>query len=172
MILPDVNVLIYAFRRDVPQHRVCRPWLAAVVSSDTRFGISPLVLSAVVRITTNPRAFRMPSAIDEAFGFCDDLLRQPHCQVVEPGERHWEIFRRLCTETDIREPRVSDAWFAALDRRWDIFRRLCIETDTKEARVIDAWVRGACDRMGLRMDHPRSRLRAVHGAEVAIACNR
>ena len=118
MILPDVNVLIYAFRRDVPQHRVCRPWLAAVVSSDTRFGISPLVLSAVVRITTNPRAFRMPSAIDEAFGFCDDLLRQPHCQVVEPGERHWEIFRRLCTETDIRGPRVSDAWFAALAIEW------------------------------------------------------
>jgi hypothetical protein len=34
MILPDVNVLIYAFRRDLPQHRVCRPWLAAVVSGD------------------------------------------------------------------------------------------------------------------------------------------
>jgi len=28
MILPDVNVLIYAFRKDLPQHRVCRPWLA------------------------------------------------------------------------------------------------------------------------------------------------
>jgi hypothetical protein len=88
MILPDVNVLIYAFRRDVSQHRVCRPWLAAVISSDTRFGLSPMVLSAVVRITTNSRAFRTPSAIDEAFGFCEDLLGQPHCQVVEPGERH------------------------------------------------------------------------------------
>src|SRR5215472_4553124 len=118
MILPDVNVLIYAFRRDVLQHRVCRPWLAAVVSNDTRFGISPLVLSAVVRITTNPHAFRMPSAIDEAFGFCDDLLRQPHCQVVEPGERHWDIFQRLCIETDIRGPLVTDAWFAALAIEW------------------------------------------------------
>jgi len=118
MILPDVNVLIYAFRRDVLQHRVCRSWLAAVVSSDTRFGISPLGLSAVVRITTNPRAFRTPSAIEEAFGFCEDLLRQPHCQVVEPGERHWDIFRRLCLETDIRGSRVTDAWFAALAIEW------------------------------------------------------
>jgi toxin-antitoxin system PIN domain toxin len=118
MILPDVNVLIYAFRRDVLQHRVCRSWLAAVVSSDTRFGISPLVLSAVVRITTNPRAFRTPSAIEEAFGFCEDLLRQPHCQVVEPGERHWDIFRRLCLETDIRGSQVTDAWFAALAIEW------------------------------------------------------
>lgn len=27
MMLADVNVLIYAFRKDVPQHAVCRPWL-------------------------------------------------------------------------------------------------------------------------------------------------
>jgi uncharacterized protein len=118
MILPDVNVLIYAFRADLPQHALCRRWIAAVVSSDERFGLSPLVLGAVVRITTNPRAFRTPSAIEEAFGFCEDLLGQPHCQVVEPADRHWNIFRRLCIETDIRGPRVTDAWFAALAIEW------------------------------------------------------
>ena len=114
MILPDVNVLICAFRADVPQHVACRPWLAEVVTSDARFGVSPLALSAVVRITTNPRAFRMPSAIEEAFRFCENLLGQPHCQIVEPGERHWNIFKRLCIETDTRGSRVTDAWFAAL----------------------------------------------------------
>jgi predicted nucleic acid-binding protein len=88
MILPDVNVLIYAFRRDLPQHRVCRPWHRSVVSGDERFGVSPLVLSAVVRITTNPRTFRTPSSTEEAFGFCEDLLGQPHSQIVEAGERH------------------------------------------------------------------------------------
>jgi toxin-antitoxin system PIN domain toxin len=118
MILPDVNVLIHAFRADLPQHALCRRWIASVVSGDARFGLSPLVLGAVVRITTNPRAFRMPSAIEEAFGFCEDLLGQPHCQIVEPGDRHWDIFRRLCIETDIRGPRVSDAWFAALAIEW------------------------------------------------------
>jgi uncharacterized protein len=118
MILPDVNVLIYAFRRDLPQHAVCRPWLVAVVSGDARFGLSPLVLGAVVRITTNPRAFRTPSAIQEAFGFCEDLLGQPHCQIVEPGDRHWNIFRRLCIETDTRGSLVTDAWFAALAIEW------------------------------------------------------
>jgi uncharacterized protein len=118
MILPDVNVLIYAFRSDLPQHAHCRSWLAEVIASDARFGLSPTVLSAVVRIATNPRAFRTPSAIEEAFGFCDDLLGQPHCQVVVPGERHWDIFRNLCTETDTRGSRVSDAWFAALAIEW------------------------------------------------------
>src|ERR1700731_3886612 len=118
MILPDVNVLIYAFRRDLPQHGVCHPWLATVVSDDARFGLSPTVLSAVVRITTNGRAFRTPSAIEEAFGFCEDLFGQPHSQIVEPGERHWDIFRRLRIDTDTRGSRVTDAWFAALAIEW------------------------------------------------------
>jgi hypothetical protein len=118
VILPDVNVLIYAFRSDSPRHAVCRAWLAGIVSGDARFGLSPLVLSAVVRITTDLRAFRPPSGIAEAFGFCEDLLEQPHCQLVEPGERHWGIFKRLCIETDTRGSRVTDAWFAALAIEW------------------------------------------------------
>jgi len=118
MILPDVNVLIYAFRKDTSHHVVCRPWLAAVVASDARFGLSPVVLSAVVRITTNPRTFTAPSTIEEAVGFCQDLFGQPHCQIVDPGERHWDIFERLCIETHTRGSRVTDAWFAALAIEW------------------------------------------------------
>ena len=46
MILADVNVLIYAFRRDMPQHAVCRQWLVGIVAGEARFGLSPLALSA------------------------------------------------------------------------------------------------------------------------------
>ena|ERR1700742_765902 len=114
MILPDVNVLVAAFRSDQLQHSVCRPWLADIVTRDARFGLSTLVLSAVVRITTNGRIFKSPSSIGEAFDFCQSLLSQPHCQLVEPGERHWDIFRSLCEQADVRGPRVTDAWLAAL----------------------------------------------------------
>lgn len=118
MILPDVNVLVCAFRSDSPQHEVCRAWLIDVVSGEARFGVSPLVLGAVVRITTNARVFRTPSRISESFAFCQDILDQPHCQIVEPSSRHWAIFQRLCVETDTGGPRVTDAWFAALAIEW------------------------------------------------------
>jgi toxin-antitoxin system PIN domain toxin len=118
MILPDVNVLIYAFRADVPDHAICNPWLTGVVAADGPFGLSPLALSAVVRVTTGFRVYREPSPLAEAFTFCDYLLAQPNCQIVEPGERHWDIFQRLCTETDTRGTRVTDAWFAALAIEW------------------------------------------------------
>jgi toxin-antitoxin system PIN domain toxin len=114
MILPDVNVLIYAFRPDLAQHSVCKRWLDTIVAGDARFGMSPLALSAVVRVTSNPRIFKHPSSTDEAFAYCDNLLRQPHCEIVRPGERHWTIFTRLCMESGTRGPRITDAWFAAL----------------------------------------------------------
>ena len=118
MILPDVNVLIYAFRPDAQHHTVCKPWLDTVILGEARFGISRLALAAVVRITTNVRSYPAPSSHEDAFGFCEDILGQPHCQIVEPGERHWDIFRRLCIETDTRGPRITDAWFAALAIEW------------------------------------------------------
>lgn len=118
MLLPDVNVLIYAFRKDVAQHAICRAWLDRTIIDGARFGVSPLALGAVVRITTRPDQYRMPSTLDEAFGYCEDILGQPNCQLVEPGDRHWDIFRRLCIETETRGPRVTDAWFAALAIEW------------------------------------------------------
>jgi toxin-antitoxin system PIN domain toxin len=118
VILPDVNVLIYAFRKDAPYHEVCNSWLNAIVQTHARFGISALALAAVIRVTTDRRVYAMPSTPSEAFGFADFLLSQPHCVLVEPRERHWELFTRLCVETNTTGRRVTDAWYAALAIEW------------------------------------------------------
>jgi predicted nucleic acid-binding protein len=68
--------------------------------------------------TVSAALCRCSLIIEEAFGFCEDLLGQPHSQIVEPGERHWDIFRRLCIDTDTRGSRVTDTWFAALAIEW------------------------------------------------------
>lgn len=112
MILPDVNVLIYAFRSDCPGHRKYREWLAGVTGGVAAYGMSPQVLASLVRITTHPRIFRRPSRLRDALAFAAVLLDQPHCQVIQPGPRHWEIFRSLCGQGPGNL--VQDAWFAAL----------------------------------------------------------
>lgn len=118
MLCPDVNILVNAFRPDAVHHRICRTWLDRTVMADAAFGLSPLALSAVVRITTNTRSYKMPSSLEDAFGFVQDLLGQPHCQIVEPGPRHWDIFQRICTQTNTRGAVVTDAWYAALAIEW------------------------------------------------------
>ena len=119
MNLADVNVLVEAFRSDAPRHGRCRKWLDDAFDSRAPFGVSRLVLSAVVRVTTNRRFYQSPSSLEEAFGFCADILTQPNCRLVEPGDGHWRIFERLCAETNTRGPMVTDAWFAALAIEWD-----------------------------------------------------
>ena len=114
MILPDVNILVHAFRSDTSDHEMCRSWLDGVVNGDARYGMAPQVLSGVIRIITHPKVFAMPSRLEEAVRFCDLLLEQPHCLIIQPGERHWNIFKRLCAEADARGNLVPDAWFAAL----------------------------------------------------------
>ena len=114
MILPDVNILVHAFRSDSSEHESCLAWLDGVVNGDARYGMSPQVLSGLIRITTHPKVFAVPSSLDEVLRFCDILLAQSQCMVIQPGEQHWDIFKRLCTEADARGNLVPDAWFAAL----------------------------------------------------------
>lgn len=114
MILPDVNVLVHAFRSDASDHALCRSWLDGVVNGESRYGISPQVLSGVVRVTTHPKVFKLPSAPEEVLGFAETLLGQVHCVVIQPGDAHWGIFTRLCRDADARGNLVPDAWFAAM----------------------------------------------------------
>ena len=114
MILPDVNVLVHAFRKDATDHALCRAWLDDVVNGDSRYGMSPQVLSSVVRVVTHPKVFMRPSGLDEVLRFSEVLLGAPQCVPVQPGEAHWTIFTRLCREADARGNLVPDAWLAAL----------------------------------------------------------
>lgn len=114
MILPDANVLIYAFRRDAQRHKEYKNWLERVLIDEPVFGISELVLSTIVRITTHPKIFVRPSAPKEALEFCDWLLDQPNTVRVNPGPRHWSIFTGLCREVEAKGNLIPDAYLAAL----------------------------------------------------------
>jgi|SRR3990172_2717985 len=114
MILPDVNVLVYAFRSDISRHDEYRAWLERVVDDESAFGISDLVASGVIRVVTHPRAFAHPSVVDKALGFVEALRGQPNAVPIAPGERHWGIFTDLCRTVDAKGDIVPDAYLAAL----------------------------------------------------------
>ena len=75
MILPDVNVLLYGFRRDSARHDEYREWLEDVVNGEAAYGLSSQVMSAVIRISTHRRIYLQPSTLAEALKFCEVLLQ-------------------------------------------------------------------------------------------------
>jgi len=114
MVLFDVNVLLYAFRADAPEHSRYKGWLEEMLRSDVMCGVSDLVLAAVMRIATHPRIGRRPATLGEALAFVEWLREHPACLPVSPGPRHWQIFMTLCRSTSVRGALVTDAYFAAL----------------------------------------------------------
>jgi hypothetical protein len=114
MLLPDVNVLVYAHRQDGPEYPLDRPWLEELVSADAAFGMADVVLSGFLRIVTNPRVFARPTPVNLAVSFAEELRAQPNCVTVAPGPRHWSIFSRLCLEAGAKGNLVADAYLAAL----------------------------------------------------------
>ena len=114
MILCDVNVLLYAFRKDAADHDKYLAWLEGIVNGDAAYGVAPQVLAAVIRLATHPRVFAQPSRLDEAMAFSRTLIEQPNCVLVNPGPRHWDLFARLCADAKASGNLVPDAWFAAM----------------------------------------------------------
>lgn len=84
------------------------------MESEAAFGISDIVLSGVLRIVTHPRVFRDPTPLDRAIACVAELRARPNCLLVFPGERHWEIFTRLCRSARARGNLIPDAYLAAM----------------------------------------------------------
>jgi len=114
VILLDVNVVVYAYWEEAPEHAAYAGWLRQAIQSDEPCGISDAVLSGMVRIVTNSRIFRTASPTERALQFAEALREGPNVIRVEPGARHWPIFTRLCRDAGAKGDLIPDAWLAAL----------------------------------------------------------
>jgi toxin-antitoxin system PIN domain toxin len=115
VLLPDVNVLVYAHREDGHrEHARFASWVTALATGAEPFALSVLALVGVVRIVTNPRIFKRPSTLEEALAFTDELVRRPTARLVGPGPRHWDLVTELCRGAGATAKLVADAQHAAV----------------------------------------------------------
>jgi hypothetical protein len=114
MILIDANILLYAYNAKAEQHERSRAWLEAVLSGSDLVRFAWLTLWAFLRIATSPRVFDRPLSASEARAAISSWLTQPVADIVEPGERHWEILGTLLDDGQTVGPLVMDAVLAAI----------------------------------------------------------
>lgn len=114
MLLCDVNILVYAHREDSENHAEYLKWLSDLINSDESFAVSELVLSGFLRIVTHPKVFNPPSSLNDALEFINTIRELENCKVVTPGERHWDIFQKLCQHSNAKGNLIPDAYHAAL----------------------------------------------------------
>jgi toxin-antitoxin system PIN domain toxin len=114
MILPDVNVLVGAFRADAPHHAQLRRWLKSAVAGVEDLGLTDAVLAGTLRVLTHPRVFVNPTPLDDALAQVAALRDADGVVRVTPGPRHWETVERLCRAADARGNLVVAAQRAAV----------------------------------------------------------
>lgn len=117
MILPDVNVLVYAFRREAERHDAYARWLATTVGGDEELGLVENVLTGFVRIVTNPRILADPAPTADALAFVAALHGARRARRICAAAATWEHLRLLASaDRQVRGNLVPDAWLAAIAR--------------------------------------------------------
>jgi toxin-antitoxin system PIN domain toxin len=112
--MPDVNVLVYAHRKDEAWHQAYRRWLTNMIDGVEPFSVSVLVAVGFVRIVTNARIYEDPTPLSTALAVVEQLATHPRCRLVIPGPTHLDDVARLCRATSATGKHVADAQHAAL----------------------------------------------------------
>lgn len=91
MIIPDVNLLLYATIDAFPHHDQARKWWEQAVNSDELIGLTDPAVFGFLRISTNPRLIKPPIPVDEAAQIVESWLAQPNITWAVPGPRHFSL---------------------------------------------------------------------------------
>jgi toxin-antitoxin system PIN domain toxin len=114
LILVDANILLYAEDSLNPLNQQARTWWDGRLSRSETVCLCWTVLSAFIRIGTNPRVFDQPLSLEQAISRVQSWLDQPCTKIVRPTERHWTIFQQMLKEGQAVANLVTDAHLAAL----------------------------------------------------------
>lgn len=114
MIIPDVNLLLYACDSSSDRHSPARDWWEAVLSGSEPVRLPWVTILGFVRIGTHSRVFARSMSVTEATAHVDSWLAQPVVQIVHPGPRHWSILSALLKRARVAANLTTDAHLAAL----------------------------------------------------------
>ena len=114
MIVPDVNLLLYAYDAHSRFHAAAAAWWRGCLSESEPVGLAPVVVFAFLRVGTSARVFEHPMTPSEAAGHVRAWLAQPVVQVLEPRADHLERVLTLLEALGTAGNLVTDAQIAAL----------------------------------------------------------
>ncbi len=113
MIIPDVNLLVYAYSRDAREHERARAWWERLLSSEA-VGLPWAVSLGFLRLMTHPAVLVRPLEAQRAVAHVRSWLDRPNVEVLDPGPRHLEVLDRLLGEVGVAGNLTTDAHLAAL----------------------------------------------------------
>lgn len=113
MILPDVNLLIYAYNTGDPRYAVAGSWFEELMNSSERACFCWETINGFIRISTNPAAMPNPYSLNEAHSIVRSWLASPNALFLHPTENHLDLIQRVGSKANAVGKLHSDAILAA-----------------------------------------------------------
>lgn len=114
MIIPDINLLLYACDSSSHFHAKAAEWWQSCLSGSEPIGLLHVVVFGFIRVATNARVFADPMTAAEAAGHVRAWLQQPPVEVLDAGPDHIERTLKLLESIGTAGNLVSDAQMAAV----------------------------------------------------------
>jgi toxin-antitoxin system PIN domain toxin len=114
MIALDTNILVYARREELPQHRGARALLTRLAEGTAAWALPWPCVYEFLRVVTHPRVFDPPTDLDTALEDLESLLASPSLVLLGEGPGHLGHLRRMVLEGRASGNLVHDAHVAAL----------------------------------------------------------
>lgn len=113
MIVPDVNLLLYAYVPAYPEHGAARAWLEAALSGTDEVGFTDVAVFGFLRLVTNRRVYTTPMTVDQAADRIESWFQTPSGRMLTPGPRHLQIALRLARALGTAGSLTTDIQLAA-----------------------------------------------------------
>jgi hypothetical protein len=91
VIIPDVNLLLYATISGFPQHERSRAWLEDALNGPALVGLTSPAVFGYLRIATSGRVLTSAMPVADAVGRVRQWLAQSNVSYLVPGPRYLEI---------------------------------------------------------------------------------
>ena len=114
MIIPDVNLLVYAHNEASRFHVKAARWWETSLNGETSVLIPNICINGFVRLMTHPKILEEPLSVSEAFEMVDVWLESECASFLSPGDRHYSFYRSALLEIGIGGKLTTDAYIAAM----------------------------------------------------------
>lgn len=114
MILPDLNLLVYAYNSDAPNHSAARSWWEAVLSDSRPVALPWAVSLGFLRLMTSRAILVEPLTAREAIDHIRSWLARPQVRVLQPGPGHLDLLDELAQQAGKAGALTTDIHLAAL----------------------------------------------------------